>query len=460
MSSYNSIKFQSALLTAKGLHKAIDLVAKGRGTGLPGEKALKIDPEMVAHFKNIDPNKVIFVTGTNGKSSTTNLLTHILRHNGKKVVSNLEGANMLDGLATSLSLASDMGGNVEADYYVFETDERFLPIIYKQLPAKNILIQNLMKDQVQRNGDPEFIIDKIESIMPEDHHINLFLNNHEPRSKGFERYSENAVYFDAEESDESFRKDDSFPTEPCPVCSHKIDFDYYNTDSVGPFRCTNCGFSSCPKTPYRVTDVDYENKRFKIGDTEFYMPYQAPFMLYNYAAAAAAASELAGLSLEEIADAFPSFKNIGGRIEDIKYKGKTIHYLRIKQENPDTLQNALNLIAQDKRDKTLLLGLYPIRDFTPDYANSFYMYDCDWSKVKDSNTSAYYCFSPVVCYDTARVLLDNGVDKEKITVEETEDLEKIFKQVEESEADDIYLITVLDQYNKMKAYAMKNGGEA
>lgn len=453
MSNKNPVKFKSALMVAKGLNTLINTVAKGRGTGLPGEKALAIDPEMVAHFEGIDPEKVIFITGTNGKSTTTNLITHILRHNGKKVISNLEGANMLDGLATALSRASNMNGKVDADYFVFEVDERFMPIIYKQLPAKNMLIMNLMKDQVQRNGDPQFIVDKLHSVMHPD--IRLFLNNHEPRSKGFERFTENAVFFDAEESNESFNKDESYPTQPCPVCNHKLEFDYYNTDSVGPFHCTHCGFSSCPKATYTVTDIDYDNKSFKYNGKEGTMNYVAPFMTYNYAGAIAVAKEFAGLTDEEILDALPSFENVGGRIESFDYKGKTVNYLRIKQENPDTLQNTLNLIAQDPNPKKLLLGLYPITDFVPHYVNSFYMYDCDWTKIKDSNVESFYCFSPAVCYDTARVLLDNGVDRDKITVEDTEDLDRLFEQIENAETDNLYLITVLDKYNEMKAYARK-----
>ena len=97
---------------------AIKLVSKGRGTNLPGEKALTIDPDFVKNFKNIDYSKVIFITGTNGKSSTTNLVTHILKENGKKIVSNLEGANLLGGIATILAKEASLSGKLKADYYV------------------------------------------------------------------------------------------------------------------------------------------------------------------------------------------------------------------------------------------------------------------------------------------------------------------------------------------------------
>ncbi len=450
MNPKENFKFKSALMLAKGMNGVINAVAKDRGSNLSGEKALLIDPQMVSHFKNVDPAKVIFITGTNGKSSSTNLVTHILRSCGKKVVSNLEGANLLSGIATSLAKESDMNGRVDADFFVFETDERYLPIIYKQLPAQNLLIMNLQKDQVQRNGDPEFILNKLESFVgPE---MNLFLNNDEPRSKSFEKFSENLILFGLDQHAESFMKDESYPTEACPVCNQKIDFDYYNIDGVGRFRCTHCGFSSAREPDYMISEANLADKTFKLNGEEGVMPYDLPFMLYNYAAAAALCAEVAGLSVREILDAFNDFQNIGGRFETFNYKDKTVKYMRIKQENPDTLQSALNIMAEDKQEKLVCLGMYPIHDFTPGYTNTFYTYDCDWKPVTESNVEGYYCFSPAVCYDTAVRLQYEGVAPERITVEETDDPKKIFDQIMKAETKNIYLITWLHTFTELKKY--------
>lgn len=76
------------------------------------------------------------------------------------------------GLATALIKNSSLAGKVKADYFIFEVDERFLPSIYRLLPAKNILVTNLQKDQVHRNGDPDFIYRKLLPVMKED--VRLF----------------------------------------------------------------------------------------------------------------------------------------------------------------------------------------------------------------------------------------------------------------------------------------------
>lgn len=452
------MKFYVALWFGKLINFLISMVDKTRGTNLAGEKAMKIDPMMVSHFKGIDPEKVLFITGTNGKSTTNNLINHIFKANGKKVVSNLEGANLIYGVCTALIKASSMGGRVKADFFIFETDERYVPVIRRQLPAANILMTNLQKDQVQRNGDPDFIYRKLKAAV-KDGGMRLFLNNDEPRTKSFESDGKTVVTYGAEKHQEAFNKDDTYVTMACPICHHKIVFDYYNTDGIGKFHCENCGHSSNEVADYSVTDADFVNRKFKIKGVEFDMPYDTPYMIYNYSAAAAVARELGGISLEDAAKAFGSFKNVGGRFEILKYKGKTIKYMRIKQENPETLQTSINVMANDPERKMVALGLCPLVDLIPHYAVSFYAYDCDLSKLVKSNVEKYFCFSDHVSYDTVNRFIYEGVDPSMIDVADTEDVNVIFKEIEEAETDNIYLITWLHTYEHMEKYIKEEGNK-
>jgi UDP-N-acetylmuramyl tripeptide synthase len=449
------MKFYIALWYAKIINLLINIIDKSRGSNLSGEKAMKIDPQMVAHFKGIDPSKVLFITGTNGKSTTTNLITHIFRNSGKKVVVNLEGANLIYGVATALIKSSSLSGRVKADYYIFETDERYLPLIRKQLPAANIMITNLQKDQVQRNGDPDYIYRKLYSGIESP--VRFFLNNDEPRTRAFAAKSDDVVYYGVERHSESFNKDETYPTMACPVCRHKIIFDYYNNDGVGRFHCENCGHASGDNADYLVTDVDFQNRNFKLRGVDFNMPYDTPYMCYNYAGALAVAKELGGIEPEEAAKTFGAFKNVGGRFEILKYKNKTIKYMRIKQENPETLQTSINVMAADPERKMVCLGLCPLIDMIPHYANSFYAFDCDLSKLAASDVESYFCFSEAVCYDTANRLIYEGVDKSKIAVANTEDINVLFEQFDKAETDNIYLITWLHTFEHMKKDIEKEG---
>lgn len=442
------MKFLLSLWVGKFINFLINIIDKKRGSNFSGEKALKIDPQMVAHFKGIDYSRVLFITGTNGKSTTNNLVNHILKTNGKTVVSNLEGANMLPGIATALLKASSMSGKLKADYFIFETDERFLPRIYAQLPAENILITNLQKDQTQRNGDPDFIYRKLAPIMKGN--IRLFVNNEEPRSRSFGLKHADVVTYGVSRHSDSFSKRDDFPTMACPVCHHKINFEYYNNDGVGPFACSFCENHSEEHADYVVTSADFENRTFELCGLSFTMPYNVPYMLYNYAAAVGVAKELAGIEPAEAVKAFADFKNIGGRYEILNYKDKTIKYMRFKQENPETLQTCINIMAADKEPKMICFGIGTICDYVPYFTEIFYTYDCDFSVLEESNVERYFSFSEAVCYDITQRLLYAGVPDEKISTIETESIDEIFSEIDKVQTKNIYLITKLHTFEEMK----------
>lgn len=452
------MRFLLALWMAKLMNLAISIIDSSRGTNLAGEKALKVDPELLSHFRGIDPEKVLFITGTNGKSTTNNMINHIFKSHGYRVVSNLEGANLIGGVATALIRASSLTGRVKADFFIFETDERYVSMIREQIPAANILVTNLQKDQVQRNGDPDYIYRKLKAAF-EDRDIRLFLNNGEPRAKSFDHMTDRVVTYGVEAHPESFRKNSSYVTMACPVCHHAIRFAYYNNDGIGPFECKNCGLSSNKAVDYMVRDVDFENRTFTMRGVKFTMPYDTPYMLYNYAGALAVARELGGIEFEEAAESFSKFRNVSGRFEILHYKGKTIKYMRIKQENPETLQTSINVMAADPERKMVCLGLCPLVDMIPHYANSFYAFDCDFGKLVAGDVEKYFCFSDHVCYDTANRLIYEGVDPSMITIEDSEDVDVIFREIASAETDNIYLITWLHTYEHMEKMLKKEGAE-
>ena len=88
------MKFIIALWFGKIINFLISIIDKSRGSNLAGQWAMKLDKKMVYHFwkKGIDCSKVLFITGTNGKSTTNNLINHIFKENGKKVVMWIIGA--------------------------------------------------------------------------------------------------------------------------------------------------------------------------------------------------------------------------------------------------------------------------------------------------------------------------------------------------------------------------------
>ncbi|MDR2973262.1 MAG: hypothetical protein LBV00_00915, partial [Propionibacteriaceae bacterium] len=95
-------RFLAALWIGKAAAALIGLLAPSRGTNKSGEVACRIMPGFLEGFTGIDPAKTIFITGTNGKSTSNNMVVHAFRTAGRTVATNLEGANQKTGIATTL----------------------------------------------------------------------------------------------------------------------------------------------------------------------------------------------------------------------------------------------------------------------------------------------------------------------------------------------------------------------
>ncbi len=449
--------FYIQLILGKIIVFLIKIIDKNRGTDLPGKIILKINKKFPLGFKSIDYDKVVFITGTNGKSTTTNIVSHVIKESKKNVLANLEGANLIAGITTSLIKNAKLNGRLKSEYFVFEIDERSLKGIYDVIPAKHLVITNLQKDQSHRNGDPDFIYRKVKEVVNND--MTLYLNNEEPRSKSFEDFSKNVKYYGVDKNEFSRKHDGPLDiTMPCPKCNHKIHFDYFNIDNVGKFSCLNCSFKSEENLKHSLSDIDFEKEIFKYEGENFSMPYNVPFMLYNYSLCILLCENF-GISKEDIKKAFQTFINVGGRIENIRYKGKSLKYIRIKQENPETLQSALDIVAADKKEKTFILGLCIIKDEHPFYTNTFYAYDCNFTPLVNSGIKKYIAFSKYVSYDTANRFIYEGVDRKDIATLNTDDVKIILDEVDKAGCDNIYLITWLKTFNDIKKYVKENNLE-
>ncbi|MDD6328421.1 MAG: MurT ligase domain-containing protein [Eubacteriales bacterium] len=448
------LKFLFGLWVGKVIVVLTKLFAKERGTNVPGVWAMKFSKDFLSHFTNINYDKVIFITGTNGKSTTNNMIVHCLQSAGKTVATNLEGANLITGVATAMIKNATLFGRMKTEYMIFETDERFLQHIYKQLPAKNICVTNIQKDQVQRNGEPDYIYKKIQKVITKD--TRLFLNNQEPRSKSLERFAGQVVYYGMDRTKYSYTKDGRYDvTMPCPCCDGRIAFAYHNVENVGQFKCEACGFASEDSVTYLAKDIDFEKQTFMCEGKIYHVQYTQPFFIYNYILCIALCKKY-GITDEQIDKAFGTFKNIGGRFELLRYKDKEIKYVRIKQENPETLQTALNYISMDRTNKVFVMGLAELTDFDPYYTNTFYAFDCDFKDMEASNVDHYICFSEAVAYDSANRLIYEGIPSDKITILPTQDAETIMKEIEKHETNNVYLITWLHTYYDIQKFLGKN----
>lgn len=166
-----NIRFYCALYIAKLGTIALKLM-KRNATFYPGKVAIKICPDFLGRIGK--PEKIIGVTGTNGKTTVSNLIIDILEHNGYKLVTNKLGANINAGLATSLIGDANLLGNAKSDVGVFEIDERSSIRIYPYITPDYVVCTNLFRDSIKRNAHTEYIQSIINRDLPKE--TTLILN--------------------------------------------------------------------------------------------------------------------------------------------------------------------------------------------------------------------------------------------------------------------------------------------
>ena len=150
-----------AIGLAGAARRTVGLVDHG-GTSLPGMLAQRVDPTILAGLAD-DLGRVIFVVGTNGKTTTARLTARIMADaDGRRPIANRSGANLRQGLVSSLVAEASLRGRLRTPgrTAVFEVDELALPAVLEAVRPTAIVITNLFRDQLDRYGEVDMVIDR------------------------------------------------------------------------------------------------------------------------------------------------------------------------------------------------------------------------------------------------------------------------------------------------------------
>jgi len=140
--------------------KLIRIVAKLRGGGsaIPGRIAMIIEPKLLSKTLGALKYGVIFVSGSNGKSTTTSLVAGTLASQGLKVFSNPSGGNMPQGIGSAVIGKASLSGSLDADVAVLEVDEAYGEVLAPFITPSWVVLTNIQIDQLNRFFEPDRVV--------------------------------------------------------------------------------------------------------------------------------------------------------------------------------------------------------------------------------------------------------------------------------------------------------------
>ena len=447
------LRFLIALIVGKVSIFLLDKIFK-RGTNLPGEIMLKICPDALSRFTM--PETTVCVTGTNGKTGTSNLLTHIIRNSGKTVVNNSKGSNMAPGLVTALASDCNLGGKVKSDVAVLEVDERSSQFIYTKFVPDFILCTNLFRDSIMRNGHSGFIFDKINDYL--DEKTTLVLNANDGISGLLGENKCNRVFFSVNKTERSTDtcQDTVCDLIACPKCNHKLDYEFFHYNHIGVPKCSACGFEM-PQSTYFASDVDFENGTFVFnGDKgeSIVLPYQKGnfFNVFNITGACAIC-RLMGIDIDVIANSIEDLSSKTGRFQENKFGGVEVVSMLSKNQNPISCSQSLKYLDSTENDKDVVLLITDSNDKVHGHEDISWLYDTDFAPLTSDKIKNIY-IGGSRCYDLAQCLEIKGLDISKFTL--FEDYDELAKEVSNNASADRNIVIYFELYATSVVAKIKN----
>ena len=155
------LRSKLAIRAAKLTSILIKKMKRGSGVTLPGYVARRIDPNILTAMAEQVRGKIIVTMGTNGKTTTNAILCRALESEGRKVIINRTGANMLNGIISAFVLATDRKGRLDADFACIEVDEISSVGVLPKLKPDCALLTNISRDQLDRFGEVDITYNKL-----------------------------------------------------------------------------------------------------------------------------------------------------------------------------------------------------------------------------------------------------------------------------------------------------------
>jgi UDP-N-acetylmuramyl tripeptide synthase len=388
-------------------------LGRGGGTVIAGHLVPRIAPSALKDVTRALPQGSIVVSGTNGKTTTSRLLSHILRGAGLRPLHNRAGANLLSGLYTAVAQGTDWQARPRGDIGLFEVDEATVPRALEHVEPRVLLLHNIFRDQLDRYGEVHFVAglwrDAIARLGAT---TSVVLNADDPLVAAL---GSGVFYGISDLAVGSAKLPHAMDARLCPRCGAALCYTTVFYGHLGHYRCSRCDFER-PTPAVRATDVEL------LGDDGSLLTVETPsgviraklqlaglYNVYNALAAIAVASRI-GIKRELIARGLETFSAAFGRLERIQVEDRQLFLALVK--NPVGFTEVLRTILTGSGHRTLLIA---INDLFADGTDVSWLWDVEFEALAD-RVNVCVC-SGLRAADMAVRLKYAGVETARIRVE-------------------------------------------
>ena len=380
------LRLSAAILAARAARLASRRLKTGGGSTVPGVVARRVDPKVLAKLSRRLRLGSAAITGTNGKTTTTRMVSKILQTAGIRAVNNSTGANLVTGVTAALVSDSGLTGKVSSEMGLFEVDEASVPKVAAEVELGTLAVLNLFRDQLDRYGELAYTGKVIASAfgdLPQSGAV--VLNADDPLVASLGRSAGRPVFYGVDEHDlDTGRLQHVADSKDCPVCGRALVYETVYMGHVGVYDCPRCDFSR-PRPAYQASNVRLEGAKgseFLLstpkGETVVKIGIPGLYNVYNALAAAAVAGET-GVGLAEISRGLGEFGGAFGRVERVQAGDREAFLLLIK--NPVGFNEILRTFVTAPEAKHVLIA---INDNDADGRDVSWLWDVDFEMLADA----------------------------------------------------------------------------
>jgi lipid II isoglutaminyl synthase (glutamine-hydrolysing) len=401
----DNARLSAAILAARAAQIASRTLKTGGGSTVPGVVARRVDPEVLTKLSRRLSRGSAAITGTNGKTTTTRMVSKILETAGIRAVNNSTGANLVTGVSAALVSDSNLSGRPASEVGLFEVDEASVPKVAAEADLKLLAVLNLFRDQLDRYGELAYtgkvIASAFESLPPDGR---VILNADDPLVASLGRSAKDPVYYGVEEPTlDTGRLQHLADSKDCPECGTPLIYDAVYFGHVGTYQCPNCSFSR-PELLYAASRVRMQGPqgtnvllRTPTGEREVKLKLPGLYNVYNALSAAAVAGEM-GIGIEEISRGLAQFAGAFGRVERVQAGNREAFLLLIK--NPVGFNEILRTFMTGADVRNVLIA---INDNDADGRDVSWLWDVDFEMLaaKSDGLLAPFTVSGIRAQDMA-----------------------------------------------------------